>query len=115
MKSTRQRKFSAYDTAKTTLAQATVLDNNLNTTEIQFPIRKASLIGLLASKRDNSWPPHVYQYMGMKKCGYMKNSLSSVSKESTCNAGDQGSLVLGRFPWRRKWQSPPVFLPGKSH
>ena len=22
---------------------------------------------------------------------------------------------LGRFPWRRKWQPPPVFLPGKSH
>ena len=22
---------------------------------------------------------------------------------------------LGRFPWRRKWQSTPVFLPGKFH
>ena len=22
---------------------------------------------------------------------------------------------LGRFPWRRKWQPSPVFLPGKSH
>jgi len=22
---------------------------------------------------------------------------------------------LGRFPWRRKWQPNPVFLPGKSH
>ena len=22
---------------------------------------------------------------------------------------------LGRFPWRRKWQSTPVFLPGKAH
>ena len=22
---------------------------------------------------------------------------------------------LGRFPWRRKWQPTPVFLPGKSH
>ena len=43
----------------------------------------------------------------------MKNSLSSVGKESTCSAGDQGSPVLGRFPWRRKWQSTPVFLPGK--
>ena len=21
----------------------------------------------------------------------------------------------GRFPWRRKWQSTPVFLPGESH
>ena len=22
---------------------------------------------------------------------------------------------LGRFPWRRKWQPTPVFLPGESH
>ena len=22
---------------------------------------------------------------------------------------------LGRFPWRRAWQSTPVFLPGDSH
>ena len=37
---------------------------------------------------------------------------SSVVKESACNAGDPG---LGRFPWRRKWQVTPVFLPGESH
>ena len=22
---------------------------------------------------------------------------------------------VGKFPWRRKWQPTPVFLPGKSH
>ena len=36
--------------------------------------------------------------------------------EPACNAGDLGSLPgLRRFPWRRKWQPAPVFLPGKSH
>ena len=41
---------------------------------------------------------------------------SSVSKEFACSAGDLGSIPgSGRFPWRRKWQSTPVFLPGKSH
>ena len=36
--------------------------------------------------------------------------------ESACNAGDLGSVPgLRRFPWRRKWQPAPVFLPGKSH
>ena len=39
--------------------------------------------------------------------------------ESACNAGVAGhtSLIpgLGRFPWRRKWQSTPAFLLGKSH
>ena len=23
--------------------------------------------------------------------------------------------MSGRFPWRRKWQPSPVFLPGESH
>ena len=37
-------------------------------------------------------------------------------KESACNAGDLGLIPgSGRFPWRRKWQPTPVFLPGKSH
>jgi len=22
---------------------------------------------------------------------------------------------VGKIPWRRKWQTTPVFLPGKSH
>ena len=37
-------------------------------------------------------------------------------KASACNVEDLGSILgLGRFPWRRKWQPTPVFLPGKSH
>ena len=40
-------------------------------------------------------------------------------KESAANAGDAGDTDLipgsGRFPWRRAWQPPPVFLPGESH
>ena len=40
----------------------------------------------------------------------------SDGKESSCNAGDLGSIPgWGRFPWRRKWQPTSVFLPGKSH
>ena len=38
------------------------------------------------------------------------------SKGSAFKAGDTGWMPgLGRFPWRRKWQPTPVFLPGKSH
>ena len=40
-------------------------------------------------------------------------------KESTCNGGDAGErgfdLCVGKIPWRRAWQTTPVFLPGKSH
>ena len=25
------------------------------------------------------------------------------------------NLWVGKIPWRKKWQPPPVFLPGKSH
>ena len=33
-----------------------------------------------------------------------------------CNVGDLGSIPgSGRFPWGRKWQPTPVFLPGESH
>ena len=39
----------------------------------------------------------------------------SVSKDTPCNAGDLGCIpLLGRFPWRRAWQSTPVFLPGEA-
>ena len=39
-------------------------------------------------------------------------------KESSCNAGDPGSipgLVQSLLPWRREWQPTPIFLPGKFH
>ena len=37
-------------------------------------------------------------------------------KASARNAGELGSIPgWGRFPWRRKWQPTPVFLPGESH
>ena len=40
----------------------------------------------------------------------------SVGKNSPASIGDVGSIPeSGRFPWRRKWQPTPVFLPGKSH
>ena len=32
------------------------------------------------------------------------------------NARDAGSVPgSGKVSWRRKWQTAPVFLPGKSH
>ena len=40
---------------------------------------------------------------------------SSDGEESACRAADLGSVPgSGRFPWRRAWQSTPVFLPGES-
>ena len=40
----------------------------------------------------------------------------SVVKNLPANIGDVGSIPeSGRFPWRSKWQTNPLFLPGKSH
>ena len=37
-------------------------------------------------------------------------------KASAFNAGEPGPIPgSGKIPWRRKWQSTPVFLPGESH
>ena len=40
-------------------------------------------------------------------------------KNLPAKAGDRGNMGLilgwGLFPWRRKWQPIPIFLPGKSH
>ena len=37
-------------------------------------------------------------------------------KNFTAKAGDTASVPgSGRFPWRKKWQPTPVFLPGESH
>ena len=33
---------------------------------------------------------------------------------SAGDAGDSGSILVGKIPWRRKWQPTPVFLPGES-
>ena len=39
----------------------------------------------------------------------------TVCKETTCSSGDWSSIPgWGKISWRRKWQSTPVFLPGKS-
>ena len=39
----------------------------------------------------------------------------SDGKASVYDVGDLGSIPVGKIPWRRKWQSTPVLLPGKSH
>ena len=43
----------------------------------------------------------------------------TVVKNPPANTGDHQRLRFDpwvrKFPWRRKWQSAPGFLPGKSH
>ena len=45
--------------------------------------------------------------------------MTLVVKSLPINAGDvrDSGLIrgLGRFPWRRKWLTTPIFLPGEFH
>ena len=55
---------------------------------------------------------HIYAYMGASQ-------VALVVKNPPANAGDirdMGSIPgSGRSPWKRTWQSTPLFLPGKFH
>ena len=54
---------------------------------------------------------HVIQTFGASQ-------VTSVSTESACHAGDTGRHQFDprvqKIPWRRAWQTTPVFLPGES-
>ena len=49
----------------------------------------------------------------------IRTSQMAWGKESTANAGAAGDVSsipgVRKIPWRRQWQSTPVFFPGKSH
>ena len=57
-----------------------------------------------------------YYFVGFRSSWYIPDGLPwwLSGKESACNAGDAG-LIPGSISWKRKWQSPPLVLPGKSH
>ena len=39
-----------------------------------------------------------------------------IGKESACKCRRRGfDPLIGKIPWRRKWQPTPVSLPGESH
>ena len=52
-------------------------------------------------------------FVGKRKPG-LPSWLSA--KESACQWKRQGfNPWVGKIPWRRKWQTTPIFLPGESH
>ena len=68
------------------------------------------------------WVPIGWVGMGVTLTGCLLYCLTldlsggSDGKEFACNVGDLGWISeSGRFPWRRKWQPTPVFLPEESH
>ena len=44
---------------------------------------------------------------------YLNSPVAQLVKNQPDNAGDARDPWVGKIPWRRKWQTAPVFLPGK--
>ena len=88
----------------------------LNTQEASFKslCRLLSLLENYGSVVSRTWTLGPGSLgLNLASTSYSIFPCSSVGKESTCNAGDPGSIPgSGRFPWRKKWQPPPVYLPG---
>ena len=63
-------------------------------------------------------PLMLQKWLGPNHTG-SKRQDGSVVKNPPAKAGYAGDVglipVLGRFPWKRKWQPTSVFLPGKFH
>ena len=57
----------------------------------------------------------ISKVVGLVSVSLMSFPGGSVIKYPPANARDSSIPGLRRFPWRRKWQATPVFLPGKFH
>ena len=79
-----------------------------------FPLEWTGLISLQSKELVRVFSNTIAQSINSLAVSFLYGS--SEVKASVCNAGDLGSIPgLGRFPWRRKWQPTPVFLPGEFH
>ena len=66
-----------------------------------------SISGLIPTGNNDGYLFSPSQYTGLPwwLCG----------KDPLCQCRSEFNPSVGNIPWRRKWQSTPLFLPGKSH
>ena len=72
----------------------------------------------LLNNRSHKWQEkdtYVYLYLYVYTWGFPGGASG---KESTCQCRHERLEFdpwVGKIPWSRKWQSPPVFFPGEFH
>ena len=75
-------------------------------------LERISELNYISDCKDNTQNLTIFLYTNMA------SQVVLVVKNSPANAGDLrdlGSIPgLGRPPWKRSWQSTPIFLPGES-
>ena len=70
--------------------------------------------GLQRVGHDRATSLSFFHFLGLSTLQGLPWCLSA--KESTCQCRRHSfDPWVGKIPWRRKWQPPPVFLPGESH
>ena len=69
-------------------------------------------VTIISHESSNNPPSHCMRQILLLSACY---SVAQMIKESVCNKGDQGSILVGKILWRRAWQSTPVFLPRESY
>ena len=78
-------------------------------------------------RRGPPWPLGGFQWRQSVRVGFssddglpveigtaMASLVAQMVKNLPCNVGEPGSIPGWGRSWRRKWQTTPVFLPGKS-
>ena len=60
------------------------------------------------------WDALAFSVLAITYCVKYGFPGGSDGKESASNMEDLGSTQVGKIPWRKAWQSIPVFLPGES-
>ena len=77
------------------------------------------LISFFLRKSKNKWQKSLPRCLLSGSLGLFGFPRWLSGKESACQykrCGGHGlNLGVRKIPWKRKWQSTPVFLPGKSH
>ena len=78
----------------------------------QFLLKLASICWFHYSLHDSAYLKTIYIN---RASGYMPNSLAKMVKDLLAMQKTQVHPWVQRTPWRREWQSTPVFLPGEFH
>ena len=70
----------------------------------------------LSERTELNWSP-LSQFLWETRCGewmLVSGGLRGGGKESAYNAGNLGSILGEKIPWRREWRPTPEFLPGEE-
>ena len=92
--------------------------SNYSYTTVRLPFRQERLQGPPEKQKQQDIRIYIKRF-SIKYWLIWASQVALVVKNLPANAGDirDAALIpeLGRWPWRREWQTTPAFVPGKSN